>query len=161
MQHRAFRNYKNLPKTLLILLNVCQISTIKKDFLTQYLLRVYSTNVHLMERVYNLSLLPMSTSEHIFFLVGDSQTVLVLKNINTAQKMKFSIKDFFSECDQICSFLRIWSHLLKKPLIENFFFLFSERSFALLLLSFLDIWLFDYNPQFLSKKLQPVLLTFN
>ena len=122
MQHRAFRNYKNLPKTLLILLNVCQISTIKKDFLTQYLLRVHSTNVHLMERVYNLSLLPMSASEHIFFLVGDSQTVLVLKNINTAQKMKFSIKDFFSECDQICSFLRILSHLLKKPLMENFFF---------------------------------------
>ena len=34
--------------------------------------------------------------------------------------MKFSIKDFFSKCDQICSFLRIWSHLLKKSLTENF-----------------------------------------
>ena len=40
---------------------------------------------------------------------------------DTAQKMKFSIKDFFSKCDQIRSFLRIWSHLLKKSLIENFF----------------------------------------
>ena len=28
----------------------------------------------------------------------------------TAQKMKYSIKDFFSKCVQICSFLRIWSH---------------------------------------------------
>ena len=36
--------------------------------------------------------------------------------------MKFSIKDFFSKCDQICSFLRIWSHLLKKSLMENFIF---------------------------------------
>ena len=36
--------------------------------------------------------------------------------------MKFSIKDFFSKCDQIRSFLRIWSHLLKKPLMENFSF---------------------------------------
>ena len=36
--------------------------------------------------------------------------------------MKFSIKDFFSKCDQIRSFLRIWSHLLKKSLIENFIF---------------------------------------
>ena len=36
----------------------------------------------------------------------------------TAQKMKFSIKDFFSKCDQIRSFLRIWSHLLK----QNFIF---------------------------------------
>ena len=32
----------------------------------------------------------------------------------SAQKMKFSIKDFFSKCDQILSFLQIWSHLLKK-----------------------------------------------
>ena len=36
--------------------------------------------------------------------------------------MKFSIKDFFSTCEQIHSFLRIWSHLLKKSLIENFIF---------------------------------------
>ena len=32
----------------------------------------------------------------------------------TAQKMKFSIKDFSVN-------LRIWSHLLKKSLMENFF----------------------------------------
>ena len=36
--------------------------------------------------------------------------------------MKFSIKDFFSKYDQICSFLRIWSHLQKKSFIENFIF---------------------------------------
>ena len=41
---------------------------------------------------------------------------------NTAQNMKFSIKDFFSKCDQIRRFLRIWSHLLKKSLMENFMF---------------------------------------
>ena len=40
----------------------------------------------------------------------------------TAQKMKFSIKDFFSKCDQIRSFLWIWLHLLKKSLMENFIF---------------------------------------
>ena len=34
--------------------------------------------------------------------------------------MKFSIKDFLSKYDQIRSFLRIWSHLLKKSLVENF-----------------------------------------
>ena len=39
-----------------------------------------------------------------------------------AQKMKLSIKDFFSKCDQIHSFLRIWSYLLKKSLMENFIF---------------------------------------
>ena len=36
-------------------------------------------------------------------------------------KMKFSIKDFFGN-DQIRSFLRIWSQLLKKSLMENFIF---------------------------------------
>ena len=34
----------------------------------------------------------------------------------TAQKMNFS------KCDQIRSFQRIWSHLLKKSLMENFIF---------------------------------------
>ena len=41
----------------------------------------------------------------------------------TAQKMKFSIQDIFSKCDQIYMKLRIWSHLLKKSLTENFIFL--------------------------------------
>ena len=36
------------------------------------------------------------------------------------KKMKFSIKDFFNKWDQIRKKLRIWSHLLKKSLIEKF-----------------------------------------
>ena len=40
---------------------------------------------------------------------------------NTAQKMKFSTTDFFSKCDQIRTFLRIWSHLLKKSVSTSFF----------------------------------------
>ena len=40
----------------------------------------------------------------------------------TAQKMKLSIKDFFSKCDKIRSKLRIWSHFLKKSLMEIFIF---------------------------------------
>ena len=39
---------------------------------------------------------------------------------STAQNMKFSIKDFFSKCEQIYSFLRIWLHLPKKFWMENF-----------------------------------------
>ena len=41
---------------------------------------------------------------------------------DTAKKMEFSIKDFFSKCDQICRKLRTWSHFLKKSLMENFIF---------------------------------------
>ena len=40
----------------------------------------------------------------------------------TAQKMKFSIKNFLSKCDQIRCFLRIWSHLLKNSFMDNFIF---------------------------------------
>ena len=40
--------------------------------------------------------------------------------VHTAQKLKFSIKDFFSKCDLIRSFLRIWLLLLKKSLMVNF-----------------------------------------
>ena len=36
--------------------------------------------------------------------------------------MKFSIIFFSSKCDQTRSFLRIWSHLLEKSLMETFIF---------------------------------------
>ena len=49
----------------------------------------------------------------------------IARDFLTAKKMKFSINDSFSGCDQIRSFLRISSHLLKKSLIENFFFVCS------------------------------------
>ena len=44
------------------------------------------------------------------------------KVLFTAQKMKFHIKDFFSKCDLIRRKLRIWSHFLKKSLMENLIF---------------------------------------
>ena len=40
----------------------------------------------------------------------------------TTQRIRFSIKDFFSKCDQIHNDLRIWSHLLKNSLMEHFIF---------------------------------------
>ena len=54
--------------------------------------------------------------------IFDIIAMLIRKKIHgdTAQKMKFSIKNFFSKCDQIRSFLWIWSHLLMKSLMENF-----------------------------------------
>ena len=54
-----------------------------------------------------------------------------LKRNNTAQKMKFSIKDFFSKCDKLRNFLRIWSHILKKSLMEKFIFLQSNKNMRL------------------------------
>ena len=63
---------------------------------------------------------------------------------------KSSIKDFFSKCN---SFLRIWSHLLKKSLMENviffiffclyYFYLFIHL-FTYLFIYLLFVYLFIY-----------------
>ena len=50
--------------------------------------------------------------------------------------MKFSIKDFFSKCDKSSRklrILRIWSHSLRKSLVENFIFCIVSLKFALVL----------------------------
>ena len=49
------------------------------------------------------------------------QCIMIMSQC-TAQKIKFSIKVFFSKCDQIRSFQWIWSHLLMKFFMENFIF---------------------------------------
>ena len=48
--------------------------------------------------------------------------ISILHILSLHKKWSFSIKDIFSKCDQIRSFLRIWLHLLKKFILENFFF---------------------------------------
>ena len=65
-----------------------------------------------------------STNPELRFCAGSNpaRSVLELCDGDMPQKMKFLIKDFFNKCDQIRSFLRIWSHLLKKSLMENFIF---------------------------------------
>ena len=50
--------------------------------------------------------------------------------------MKFSIKDFFNKCDEIRSFLRIWSHLLGRSLMENF--IFCDAKACLIFVSFIQ-----------------------
>ena len=46
----------------------------------------------------------------------------------TALKVKFSINDLSSECDQVCRKQRIWSHLLKKSLMKIIIFWCSATS---------------------------------
>ena len=60
--------------------------------------------------------------------VNNVRIELAVKGGYTAQKMKFSITDFFSKGEQIRRFLRIWSHLLKKSVMENFIFLPIENN---------------------------------
>ena len=64
----------------------------------------------------------MAQNKHCVACTAQLSLDVALLTNHTAQKMKFSIKDFFSKFDQIYSFLRIWSHLLKKSLMENLIF---------------------------------------
>ena len=59
-------------------------------------------------------------------MIDINRCILASAGINTAQKMAFSVKDFFSKCDQIRNFLWIWSNLLKKS-FEKLNFLCSEN----------------------------------
>ena len=78
---------------------------------------------------------------HVQHTLGERRSAI------TAQKTKFSIKVFFSKCDQISRKLRIWSPLLKKSLMENFIFVKCiENNFTLHKTNFfsLNIWLYIF-----------------
>ena len=75
--------------------------------------------LHQLGRFYRILLLPdiKSYIESIFLF---SITSLIRIVIFYCKKMRFSTEYFFSKCGQIRSFLRIWSHLLKKSFKKNF-----------------------------------------
>ena len=56
----------------------------------------------------------------------------IMKTVRQAHytKNEVSIKDFFSKSDQIRRKLQIWSHVLKKSLMENFIFCAEVLHFA-------------------------------
>ena len=65
----------------------------------------------------------VESNQHIEFAFGNLK--LRLNESFTAHNMNCSIKDFFNKYEQIHRKLLIWSHLLKKSLIErilNFIF---------------------------------------
>ena len=68
------------------------------------------------------------------------QIILILLYLNFfSHCTKNEVYHFFSKCDQIRSFLRIWSHLLKKSLNENFIFYVVS---VLFVINFM--WLYQY-----------------
>ena len=64
--------------------------------------------------------LTVATKNLCAFIPIIENNVIIFKYI-IVQKMKFSIKDFYSKYDRIRRKLRIWSHLLQKSLMENIF----------------------------------------
>ena len=59
---------------------------------------------------------------------------------STAQKIKFSVNNYFIKCDQIRRKLQIWSYLLTQSLMENFAFYAVQQT--------------DPNREFLASKRQ-------
>ena len=69
--------------------------------------------------------LPSSSPEQFFLKkkIGPRLTHYWIHAKYHCEDMKFSVKDFFGKSDQFGkSFLRIWSHLLKKFSMETFIF---------------------------------------
>ena len=73
--------------------------------------------------------------------------------------MKFSIKDFCSKCNQIRRKLRIWLHLLKKPLLENLIFCAVNFNFSIQFFCFcplLILWRYNiYKPDTITNLSKP------
>ena len=82
------------------------------------------------------------------------------KASNTAQKMKFFIKDFFSKCDQIRRKPRIWSHLLKKSAVKNFIFCAVQDQFSEVQNTRSDKhWEYSLNTKPLKREFVPLFKT--
>ena len=73
------------------------------------------------KKIYNNESNAIAVSLHEFLL---SMTDCIIEAISREHFTKN--KDFLSKFDQILCFLRIWSHILKKSLMENFSFFAEE-----------------------------------
>ena len=71
---------------------------------------------------YCITKTPSNNKNCLFLVQWKSGKVQLTSISDTAQKLKFSIKDFSGKCDQIRRKLWIWSHLLEKSLMENLIF---------------------------------------
>ena len=79
----------------------------------------FKKNKHGRSKVKTL-VLTVATKNLCAFIPIIENNVIIFRYI-IVQKMKFSIKDFYSKYDRIRRKLRIWSHLLQKSLMENIF----------------------------------------
>ena len=109
------------PLLLFLYINyISQALSNTHTYLYEYDIRIFRqlNNVTEIENVLNkefASVMQLVCYNKLSIHFGKDKT-------NTAQKIKFSIKGFFCKCVKVRSFMPIWSHLLKKSLIENFIF---------------------------------------
>ena len=129
MELTKSKKKKKIPVYFRISFNACLIFW--SNFVTVWDNRLISKSL-------SVRCLITTKLRNIFISRHNLNKKAILTKHFTAQKMKFSIKDLFSKCDQIGRKLRIWSHLLKKSLMENFIFC----AVFYKLLSVLHFWFF-------------------
>ena len=83
-------------------------------------INIRKTNFACLFSVHNI--ISLSRLEEVYLYLFMTCKLIILQKRRKVYK-KFSIKDFVSKSEQIRSFLRIWSYLLKKSLMENFLFM--------------------------------------
>ena len=109
-------------------LQICLLTFNRSPILFQYFLWtlyfwiLFCLSFFLIASLYNLSLCFMDFCTYSF------PTISVLF-FSLHRKMKFSIKDLFSKCNQIRKKVQICSHLLQKSLLGKFIFLCSDPLF--------------------------------
>ena len=83
-------------------------------------INIRKTNFACLFSVHNI--ISLSRLEEVYLYLFMTCKLIILQKRRKVYK-KFSIKDFVTKSEQIRSFLRIWSYLLKKSLMENFLFM--------------------------------------
>ena len=72
-------------------------------------------------------------------VIGRLKSMFIKPNVfqvNTEQEMKLSANNFFSKCEQTCSFLWISSHLRKKSLTINSFSVYCKGKYTRIIFHF-------------------------
>ena len=107
-----FRTLTNQQLHLLLLFSAASVSFQKNSFLS-------ATN-----SISGKSKNAVLKHQNDYVTLHESETRLLTVVLSKQHRTKHEVlhKDLFSKYDQIRSFLRIWSHLLKKSLMQNFFF---------------------------------------
>ena len=111
----------NFCKTCIILMAGCVVSS--NETMNSRMDQVKSLKIDNLQKHWS-NIVCLNRSYHFKFVKVCFHKTFSIHSLmhSLHKKMKFSIEDFFSKCDQIRRKLGIWSHLLKKYLIENFIF---------------------------------------
>ena len=92
------------------------------NFLTNHCLKYFSWSLNISSADTNLTSRKSNGSLRFFKRCHELAEKRCKKYIDTAKKIKISVRDFFSKCEQMRRKLRVCYHLLQKILMKTSFF---------------------------------------